>query len=113
MRIFLRSVWLLLVIPGIAYCQTPAHPADSSTNTADVGSQLNALRDALLQTQQQVAAQQQEIQVLKAQLKGGQSGSGGAALVSAVEIVRPNPAEPSVNPTDPSPGISNGIANPV
>ena len=113
MRIFLRSVWLLLVIPGIAYCQTPAHPADSSTNTADVGTQLNALRDALLQTQQQVAAQQQEIQVLKAQLKGGQSGSGGAALVSAVEIVRPNPAEPGVNPTDPSPEILNGIANPV
>src|SRR5271156_263051 len=114
MRIFLRSVWLiLLMLPGLAFGQTAAHPADSSTNTSDVGSQLNALRDALLQTQQQVAAQQQEIQILKAQLKGGQSGSGGAALVSAVEVVRPNPTEPNVNPSDPSPEIHNDIANPV
>src|SRR5271156_6502620 len=114
MRIFLRSVWLiLLMLPGLAFGQTAAHPADSSTNTSDVGSQLNALRDALLQTQQQVAAQQQEIQILKAQLKGGQSGSGGAALVSAVEVVRPNPTEPNANPTDSSPEFHNGIAAPV
>jgi hypothetical protein len=113
MRIFLRSVWLVLMIPGLAYGQTAAHTADSSTSTSDVGTQLNALRDALLQTQQQVAAQQQEIQVLKAQLKGGQSGGGGATLVSAVEVVRPNPTEPNVNPTDPSPESHNGIANPM
>ena len=74
MRIFLRSACLLLMIPGLAYGQTAAHPAESSANTSDVATQLDALREALLRTQQQVAAQQQEIQVLKTQLKGGQSG---------------------------------------
>jgi len=112
MRIFLRSVWLLLMVPGLAFGQTAAHSADSSPNAADVGAQLDALRDALLRTQQQVAAQQQEIQLLKTQLKVGQSGTGGA-LISAVEVVRPNPAPPNVDPADLSPDIHNGIANPV
>src|SRR5277367_1636164 len=110
MRILLRSAWLLLVASGLAYGQAAPHPADSSTSTADVGTQLNALRDALLRTQQQVTAQQQEIQVLKAQLKGG---GGGAALVSAVEVVRPNQMPPNVNPSDSSPEIHNGVTNPA
>src|SRR6202050_2075555 len=92
MRIFLRSVWLLLMVPGLAFGQT----------AADVGAQLDALRDALLRTQQQVAAQQQEIQLLKTQLKVGQSGTGGS-LISAVEVVRPNPAPPNVDPAHLSP----------
>ena len=69
MRFFLRTAWLLLMVPGLVYGQTAAHSSDSSPNTSDVGTQLNALREALLQTQQQVAAQQQEIEILKAQLK--------------------------------------------
>src|ERR1700732_3884778 len=113
MRILFRSVWLLLMVPGLAYGQTAARPADSSTNTSDIGTQLDALREALLRTQQQVAAQQQEIQVLKAQLKGGQSGTDGGALVSTAEIVRPSPTGPNANPSDLSPEIHNGIANPV
>jgi len=90
MRNLIRSVWLLLMVPGLAYGQTAAHPADSSTSSSDVGTQLEALRQALLQTQQQVAAQQQEIQTLKAQLKSGQSGAVGAALIPAAEVVRSN-----------------------
>src|SRR6202050_4261471 len=112
MRIFLRSIWFLLLVPGLAFGQTPARPPDSSPNAADVGAQLDALRDALLRTQQQVAAQQQEIQLLKTQLKVGQSGTGGA-LISAVEVVRPNPASPNVDPSDLSPDIHNGIAVPA
>src|SRR6202050_5393911 len=110
MRILSRSLWLLLMVPGLAYGQIAAHPTDSSTNTSDVGTQLDALREALLRTQQQVAAQQQEIQVLKAQLKGGQSGAGGA-LVSAVEVVRPNPSGTNANPSDLAPEIHNDVAN--
>ena len=87
MRIFLRSVWLLLLAPGLAYGQTASHQADSSAGTSDVETQLDALRHALLQTQQQLASQQQEIQVLKAELKGSQPGV--AALVTTSEIVRP------------------------
>jgi hypothetical protein len=110
MRILLRSAWLLLMIPGLAYGQSAAGPADSSTGSSDVGSKLDDLREALLRMQQQVAAQQQEIQILKAQLKGGQSGAAGGALVSAAEVVRTNPAGPDANPSEGSPEIHNGNA---
>jgi hypothetical protein len=113
MRIFLRSVWLLLMVPGLALGQTAAQPADSSAKTSDVGTQLDALREALLRTQQQLAAQQQEIQTLKTQLKGGQSSSGGAALVPAVAVAQPNPAPPNANPSSSSPETNNAVANPV
>jgi hypothetical protein len=108
MRIFLRSVWLLLLVPGFVYGQTATHPADSP-NTSDVGSQLDALRQALLQTQQQLAAQQQEIQVLKTELKGSQPGT--PALITAAEVVRPTPTPADANPPDPSPEIHSGAAN--
>ena len=112
MRILLRSLWLLLMIPGLAYGQTSTHPPDSSTNPSYVDARLDALREALLRTQQQVAAQQQEIQVLKSQLNGGQSG-GGAALIPAVAVVKSNPTPPNSNPSELSPDIHNGAANPV
>src|SRR5271154_603188 len=112
MRIFLRSVWLLLMMPGLAFGQNDAHPTNSSMNNSDVATQLDALHQALSQTQQQLAAQQQEIQILKAQLKGGQSRSG-ATLIPAVAVVQPIQTLPNVNPSDPSPEIHNDIANPV
>jgi hypothetical protein len=113
MRIFLRTMCLLLMVPGIAYGQAAPHPADSATNTSDVATQLDALREALLRTQQQVAAQQQEIQVLKTQLKVGQSGTAGGALITAAEVVRPNPTPPSANPSDPSPEIHPDVVSSV
>jgi hypothetical protein len=114
MRTFLRSAWLLLMIPGLAYGQTAPHPADSATaNTSDVGAQLDALREALLQTQQQVAAQHQEIQVLKAQLKSVQPSTAGGALIPAVEIVRSNPAPTNANPSDFTPDARKIVVNPV
>jgi hypothetical protein len=112
MRIFL-SVWLLLMVPALAFGQTPAQPGDSSAKTSDLGTQLDALREALLRTQQQVAAQQQEIQDLKTQLKGDQSGTVGGALVSTADAGRPNPTGPDANPSDLSPEIHNRITNPV
>jgi hypothetical protein len=68
----LRVLCFALMVPGFLWAQTGAPPADSSTNTSDVGTQLDALRDALLRTEQQVAAQQQEIEALKAQAKAAQ-----------------------------------------
>lgn len=106
MQNFLRTVWLLLMVPGLAFGQAAAHQAGSSTNTSDVGTQLDALREALLQTQQQVAAQQQEIQLLKAQLKGGQPGAAG--LVTTAEAIRPSSTQPTANPSDPSREINSG-----
>jgi hypothetical protein len=108
MRIFLRSVWFLLLVPGFVYGQTATHPADSP-NTSDVGSQLDALREALLLTQQQLAAQQQEIQVLKTELKASQPGA--PALITAAEVVRPTLTPADVNPPDPSPEIHSGAAS--
>ena len=114
MRILLRTVWFLLMVPGLACGQTAAaHQADSSTNTPDVGTQLEALREALLRTQHQVAAQQQEIQNLKKQLKGGQPSTGDGALVSTAAVVRPNTTPPNVNSSDLSPDIQNGITQPL
>jgi hypothetical protein len=107
MQNLIRSVWLLLMLPGLAYGQSAARGADSSTNSPDVGTQLNALREALLQTQEQVAAQQQEIQILKAQLEGGHSGAVGGTLIPAAEVVRSNPTPPI------SPQIGSGINNAV
>lgn len=109
MRILLRSLCFLLMLPGLLFAQTAAHRADSSTNTSDVGTQLDALREALLQTQQQVAAQQQEIQSLKAQLKDGQSGA--PALETAAEVARPRPTPPTRNPSDPSREINRATVN--
>lgn len=106
MRILLRSACFLLIVPGLAYGQTATHQADSSTSTSDVGTQLDALRKALLQTQQQVAAQQREIQGLKTQLKSSQPGTG--ALATTAEAVRPSPTPPTVNPSDPSREINSG-----
>ena len=113
MRIFSRTVWLLLMVPGLAYGQSAAKPADSSANTSDVATQLDALREALLRTQQQLAAQQQEIQVLKTELKSGQSGTAGGALITAAEVVRPNPTPPSANPSDVSPEIHPDVVSSV
>jgi hypothetical protein len=101
------------MVPGLAFGQTAAQPADSSTKTSDVRTQLDALREALLRTQQQLEAQQQEIQVLKSQLKGGQSGSGGAALIPVVAVVQPNQPTPNANPSDLSSADHNAVANPV
>jgi hypothetical protein len=107
MRIFFRSVWLLLLVPGFVYGQTATHPADSP-NTSDVGSQLDALRQALFQTQQQLAAQQQEIQVLKTELKASQPGA--PALITAAEVVRSTPTPGEATPPDPSPEIHSTAA---
>ena len=73
MRILLNAAWLVLIVPGFLCGQTVAQ-TDSSPSTSDVGAEVKALREALLQTQQQVAAQQQEIETLKAQSKPEQPG---------------------------------------
>ncbi len=114
MRSLLRGVWLLIMIPGVAYCQTAARSTDSApTSTSDVGAQLEVLREALLRTQQQVAAQQQEIQVLKTQLRVGQSDSAGAELISVAEVVRRNATEPNAIPSDVPPEIHTSTADTV
>ncbi len=112
MRSFLCTAWLLLMVPGHVYGQTATSLDDSSPNPSDVGAEVKALREALLQTQQQVATQQQEIEILKAQSKTGQTATGSTARIStATEAVSPSPTPPNVNPSDLVPEVPNDVAN--
>ena len=51
--------------------QDSGQEPNSSTNNPNLAAEVKALRDALLQTQKQVAAQQREIETLKRQSKTG------------------------------------------
>ena len=64
-----------LILPGVILAQTAGQPPDSSANNPDLRAEVKALREALQQTQNQVAAQQREIETLKAQSKNGPSTS--------------------------------------
>lgn len=66
-RIFLPTLCLFLVMAGSVFGQNAAQQADSRPNATDVGAELRALKQALLETQQQVAAQRREIEALKTQ----------------------------------------------
>jgi hypothetical protein len=100
MRILLRTAWLLLIVPGFLFGQT-ASQTDSSPSASDVGAEVKALREALLQTQQQVAAQQQEIEILKAQSKTGQTASPNTASLSAATgAVSPDAKPRNASPSD-------------
>jgi len=79
----LRSLLLLLVTPGLVWAQSTAQNSDSSQNNPDVAAELKALREALLQTQKQLAAQQQEIETLK-------NGANTAHVVPASSEQAPN-----------------------
>jgi len=69
----LRSVLLLLVTPGLIWAQSSAQVTDTSQSNPDVAAELKALREALLQTQKQMAAQQQEIEALRNGVKTEQA----------------------------------------
>src|SRR6266481_5617609 len=63
--ISLRVLCLLLIAPCVLCAQSSPEKLDSSTNNTELAGEVKALREALLQTQKQVAAQQQEIETLK------------------------------------------------
>src|ERR1700720_972987 len=67
----LRVLCLLLITPGVLCAQSSPEKPDSSANNSDVATELKTLREALMQTQKQVATQQQEIETLKAQANSG------------------------------------------
>src|SRR5271163_2022823 len=89
MRNLLYAAWLLLIVPGCVSGQTAAR-TDSASGDSDVAAEVKALRQALLETQQQVAAQQHEIEILKAQSKTDQPGVVNASFTVA-------PAQPPSN----------------
>ena len=56
---------LLLLAPSLVQAQTGSPYSDSSRDNSDVAAEVKALREALLQTQKQVALQQREIETLR------------------------------------------------
>ena len=71
----LHALCLLLLAPGLMLAQASPQNVDPSPNNADVVTELRAVREALLQTQKQLAVQQLEIEALKAQTKADQAAS--------------------------------------
>jgi hypothetical protein len=80
-------------------------------DSSGVEAEVKALRDALSRTQQQVAAQQQEIEILKAQSKTDQTATGMAAPTpSTTEAVSRAPSPSNANPSDLAAEIHNDTA---
>ena len=71
----MRAVHILLaflLLPGVTSAQAKGQDSESSpASRTDLASEVQALREALSQTQRQVAAQASEIQTLKAQSRAG------------------------------------------
>src|SRR5258708_15991909 len=57
----------LLLLPAMVLAQGSGQAPDSSKSNTDLTAEVKALREALMQTQKQLAAQQQEIETLKVQ----------------------------------------------
>ena len=60
-----------LSLAGVVLAQDGGQDAKSSTNATNLAGEVQALREALAQTQKQLAAEHQEIETLKANLKTG------------------------------------------
>jgi hypothetical protein len=69
--------FVCLLLPSIALAQGSAQQTDSSKNDTNLAAEVKALREALLQTQKQMAAQQREIEALKERAKTEQTASPG------------------------------------
>src|SRR5580700_1953486 len=91
----LRSLFLLLVTPGLVWAQSSAQVTDASQNNPDVATELKALREALLQTQKQMTSQQREIEALRDQVKTGQASQAGSEQAPSVIDAAMNTAIPS------------------
>src|SRR4051794_35897714 len=72
----LRALCLLLIAPSLIWAQVSTQEPDSSRSSSIA--ELRALREALLQTQKQVALQQEEIESLNQRLSATQPSSVGA-----------------------------------
>ena len=97
----------LLLLPAALLGQATGQETDSSANNSDVTTEVKALRETLLQMQKQMAAQQQEIENLKAQ-------SNSRATASAANRLLPKEDEISTHDlgsTSPEPASGFTPAN--
>src|SRR5260370_28521752 len=70
-----------LLLPAIMLAQGSGREHDSSKSKTDLTAEVKALREALMQTQKQLAAQQQEIETLKVQSRNAVAASNTSKLV--------------------------------
>jgi len=71
----------LLLLPAMVLAQGSGQAPDSSKSNTDLTAEVKALREALMQTQKQLAAQQQEIETLKVQSRNAVAASTTSKLV--------------------------------
>ena len=89
-----------LLLPGVVRAQTTSANPDSSVNDTNLATEVKALREALLQTQKQMAAQQREIETLKARSKDGATRTiTNEPATSPSEIAAADSATSSVGPS--------------
>jgi hypothetical protein len=65
-----------LLLPGVAWAQSTGANPDSSAGDTNLAAEVKALREALQQTQKQLANQQHEIETLKEQSRNVQAAEG-------------------------------------
>src|SRR6201987_59845 len=94
----LRILCLFLIAPSVLCAQSSPEKPDSSPNNSDVATELKTLREALMQTQKQVAAQQREIKTLKAQSNAGSLSASNRPSPAEGEASAPDPASASIQP---------------
>jgi len=94
----LRILCLFLIAPSVLCAQSSPEKVDSSPNNSDVATELKTLREALMQTQKQVAAQQREIETLKAQSNAGSLSASNRPSPAEGEASAPDPASASIQP---------------
>ena len=96
--LWLRVLCLLLIVQGVVYAQSDPQKVDSSATNSEVATELQTLREALMQTQKQVAAQQQEIETLKARANAGSLSASNRPSPTEGEASVAGPASPSIQP---------------
>ena len=106
----MKPIYILLacfLLPGVVEAQTSSPNPDSSANDTNLATEVKALREALLQTQRQMAAQQREIERLKAQSKDGATRTvTNEPTPSPSEIAAADSATSSVEPSTEHAGVN-------
>jgi len=97
----LRALCFVLMAPGFLWAQSDAQKTGSSANDTELAVEVKALREALSQTQKQMAAQQQEIEALKSQSRAAQTASvTNDQPARLVEVSAPAAGSSNLGPVD-------------
>ena len=101
----LRTLCLLLILPGLMWAQAIPEKLDAPPDNVEVTAELKALRDALLQAEKELAAQRREIEALKHQSKTKEEASFWSGQPAAIKSAAPTAISFSVQPA----GISVAV----